>query len=96
MRIYFRQIIPGLIGGALAAFFMVHIVAGDRGLLSMRRLTEELARDKASLAEVRRQEAAYARRVHLLSPKGLDQDMLEESARSILGYAEPADLVAFQ
>jgi cell division protein FtsB len=47
----------------------------------------------ADLNEAKTERERWERRVGLLKSDGLDPDMLDEQARSLLGYADPHDLV---
>lgn len=81
--------------GSLAAtvYFALHAVYGTHGLLARSRLIERsemLEREIASLEAVRR---SLRRDVALLSTEPPHHDLVEEIARSVLGFAGPADFI---
>ena len=81
--------------GCLAAtvYFVSHAVTGTHGLLARTRLidrSEILEREIAGLEAVRRR---LRRDVALLSTEPPHPDLVEETARAVLGFVAPADLV---
>lgn len=84
--------------GSLSAtvYFALHAVYGTHGLLARSRLIERyemLEREIASQEAVRRR---LRRDVTLLSTEPPHPDMVEEIARSVLGFADPADLIVLE
>jgi len=82
-----------ILGVSLMCYFGYHLVQGERGLLSWLRLTQEVKLTHARLADLDGEREALDRRVSLLRPDRLDPDMLDERARFLLDYVDPADLV---
>jgi cell division protein FtsB len=86
-----------LLGGlAASAYFVHHTISGTYGLAARSRLTERssmLEREIASLEAVRRR---LRRDVELLATEPPDPDLVEEFARSVLGFAKPADLTLIE
>ncbi len=84
------------IGLVLMMYFSYHAVAGNRGWFALVDL--EARRDALTqeLAIVRRDRERFERRVDLLDRGQIDPDLLEESARSTLGYVQPGDLVIYR
>jgi cell division protein FtsB len=97
LRIRTRNVVlPTLaVVAAIAAvlYFAWHGVNGDRGVLALRTLEREVAVARTELDRVRGQREALERRVHLLYPQSLDPDMLDESARRLLNYGLPDEIV---
>lgn len=86
---------PVVLLGSLAAtvYFATHAVTGTHGLLARTRLIERsatLEREIAGLEAVRRR---LRQDVALLSTEPPHPDLVEETARSVLGFVSPADLV---
>ncbi|MDA0366989.1 MAG: septum formation initiator family protein [Proteobacteria bacterium] len=79
----------------MVAYFGISFVQGDRGLLAWIRLNDEIAVAKADLGEVQVQRALMEHRTQLLRPDGLDLDMLDERARSLLGFADRDEIVLY-
>jgi cell division protein FtsB len=75
------------------AYFGVNAYSGNRGLVAsqdLERRIVQLTGEKAGLAQERER---WEQRVRLLKPESIDPDLLDELARSRLGYAGPNDLV---
>ena len=74
-------------------YFAYHALQGERGLVVWLKLSHEIAQTKAELEAVQDERQAIERRVALLKPDGLDRDVLDERARSVLGLAHPDEVV---
>lgn len=82
--------------GLLAiAYFAFHAMHGDRGVLAWRHLDQKVREAHAELDAVRAERERLEHRVRLLHPQSLDQDMLDESVRRVLGYGRPDEIVIF-
>lgn len=82
-----------LICTALTAYFAFHAVSGRHGLSARSRLVERshaLEREIKGLEAVR---LKLKRDVVLLAPDVPHPDMVEEIARTTLGYVQPGDKV---
>ena len=69
-------------------YFCYHYVSGNRGLFAYNKLKSESAILDDRLMSLQQQNNALHRRVTLLRKDNIDQDMLDEQARTILGYGE--------
>jgi len=88
-----RQIAGSLLGVITIGYFAYHAVEGERGLRSyfaLRHATTVAAED---LVTLRAEREALEQRVRLLRPDGLDLDMLDERARSVLGLVQDDEIV---
>jgi cell division protein FtsB len=74
-------------------YFGFHMLTGERGLLSARQRQLTLAVKTQELSELRRERQDLESRARLLSNASLSADLLEERARSLLGYVGPRDYV---
>lgn len=74
-------------------YFTFHLVQGERGIISMWRLQSQLAYSESQLAALREDRKDLEKHVQLLRPDHIDQDMLDEQARSTLGYAAPNEIM---
>lgn len=88
-----QQIIGPIIAISLMVYFIYHMIQGERGLLSWRRLSHkiELAEDK--LQKVQKEQSQLEQRVQLMRPNSLDPDMLEEQAREKLNFARKDEVI---
>jgi cell division protein FtsB len=73
-------------------YFAVNAFTGNHGLRAQADLDQQLAAMQAELATIKAERAVWERRVALLRSDGIDPDMLDERARSLIGYADPRDL----
>ncbi len=87
-----------LTAGLLLALFYVgqNTLAGRHGLLALIEKRQEIKLLEVELAEAQSARARLERDVLLLSPPYVDQDLLDERARSELGYAREGELVIFR
>lgn len=82
-----------VLGCLVVGYFAYHLVEGDRGLLAMRYLKQEIVQTRQELGRVEGQRRTMEARVALLRPSGLDPDILDERARIMLNLAGPGDIV---
>jgi len=71
-------------------------LAGERGLLSFIDKNQEIRVLELELAQIREERSHIARNVELLSPPYVDEDLLDERARSELGFARDDEIVIFR
>ena len=74
-------------------YFGFHMLTGERGLLLTHHREQVLLAKGQELAEVRKQRMELEARARLLSDDSLSADLLEERARSLLGFVGPRDYV---
>ena len=92
----FARLRPYLPTAALAfliVYFGFHAFTGERGLLSSTQRDAALAAKSKELADLRTQRQDLEARALLLRDSSLSADLLEERARSLLGFAHPNDYV---
>lgn len=77
----------------LIVYFGFHAFTGERGLLSSTQRDATLAAKSQELAQLRTQRQDLEARARLLRDTSLSADLLEERARSLLGFAHPNDYV---
>jgi len=87
-----------LTAGLLIALFAVgqNALTSQHGLLALMEKRQEIKLLEVELTSVEADRARIARDVELLSPPYVDQDLLDERARSELGYAREGELVIFR
>jgi cell division protein FtsB len=74
-------------------YFAFNAYSGDRGLKAKADLESETAALSQELAVLRSERAEWEHRVSLLRSVQLDPDLLDEQARSLLGYAHLNDVI---
>ena len=88
-----RPFLPTAVLLLLIVYFALNAFSGERGLLSSNERDETLIAKTKELAQVRRQREDLESRARLLRDTSLSADLLEERARSLLGFADPRDYV---
>ncbi len=88
----------GILAVLIAAFAYTghNALNGDRGLLALVDNTQEIAALEIELARLEGEHARMARDVDLLSPPNVDRDLLDERARSELGFVRENEQVIFR
>ncbi|WP_312164564.1 septum formation initiator family protein [Phenylobacterium sp.] len=89
----FRSYLPTAALLLLICYFGYHAFAGERGLLSSTQRDAALAAKSKELSELRAQRQDLEARARLLRDSSLSADLLEERARSLLGFGHPNDYV---
>src|SRR4051812_21248967 len=79
--------VAGLIG-----YFWANAYSGNNGLRAKQNLDLQIAQLTIEANMLKADRATWERRVALLKSESLDPDMLDERARFLLDYAEPADV----
>lgn len=87
-------VVPALCAG-LVAYFTIHAVQGQHGLLAWVQVAQQIERVRTDLAVAQAARAALEQKVALLRPDTLDRDMLDEQVRRVLGYVRPDEFVIF-
>jgi cell division protein FtsB len=88
-----RPYLPTAALALLIFYFGVHAFTGERGLLSSTQRDAALAAKTQELQRLNAQRTDLEARARLLRDASLSADLLEERARSLLGYADPKDYV---
>jgi cell division protein FtsB len=78
---------------AFIGYFAVNAFTGNHGLRAQQDLDQQLAAMQRELATIKAERAVWERRVALLRSERIDPDMLDERARTLIGYVDPRDLV---
>lgn len=85
-------LVPGLFA-LVAAYFVLHAIHGDRGLLARERHQAILAEARQALAEAEAERDALERRVAGLRGGRIERDTLEERARGLLNLYARDEIV---
>jgi cell division protein FtsB len=84
---------PTVILGFLIFYFGFHALTGERGLLATQRRQETLAARQRELDALLHEKHELEVRARLLDNHSLSADLLEERARTLLGFVGPNDYV---
>ncbi len=93
MVAHLRPYLPTALFAILIFYFGYHALTGDRGLLHGAVREETLASRSLELRALRAEREDLETRVRYLRDDNLSRDLLEERARTVLGFADPRDYV---
>jgi cell division protein FtsB len=82
-----------IFAAAFIGYFGVNAFTGNHGLRAQIDLDQQMASMQEELRQLKAERALWERRVALLRSDRIDPDMLDERARSLIGYVDPRDLV---
>ncbi|HEV2531651.1 FtsB family cell division protein [Phenylobacterium sp.] len=88
-----RSYLPTAALALLIVYFAANAFTGEQGLLSSNQRDATLMEKTQELAALQAQREDLEKRAHLLRDTSLSADLLEERARSLLGFADPRDYV---
>jgi cell division protein FtsB len=89
----FRPYLPTAALAFLIFYFGFHAFTGDRGILTSDQRNATLIAKRQELANLQAERAELELRARLMRDTSLSADLLEERARSLLGYSDPRDYV---
>ena len=93
-RILWASILP-VVSFALIGYFGFYSIYGEHGLLTLVTLKSQLEVAQTERDAIRSEREKLARRVVRMRPDSLDPDLLDEEARSSLGYMAPGEITIF-
>ena len=88
-----RPYLPTAFLAFLIFYFGFHAFTGDRGLLTSAQREQTLQAKTQELVRLKTERQDLEARARLLRDSSLSADLLEERARSLLGYSDPRDYV---
>ena len=77
----------------LVLYFLFHLIQGGRGVMTLRSLESSLEESTVELALLKEEHDKLAHRVDLMKPGAVCPDLLEEQAKTVLGYAQPNEKI---
>ncbi|MBR7158569.1 MAG: septum formation initiator family protein [Alphaproteobacteria bacterium] len=89
----FKVMWPILIGLIICLYFGYHVFRGERGIMTWLEVRQELAQKTILAEEIAAKRLYWEQKVKHLSPKSLDLDVLDESARDILNMGREGDYI---
>jgi cell division protein FtsB len=93
LRSFLTALCLYVLAALLIGYFGVNAFSGDRGLKAQQDIDQQVASLSADLGRLKHEREQLERRVALLKSNNLDPDMLDESARALLGEVDVNDLV---
>ena len=82
----FRQNLIVFIGVCLSLYFCYHLIAGERSYLRLISLNHQISTTEKKHKEEFAQREALEQKVVMMRPGTVNRDLLEEQARSVLGF----------
>jgi cell division protein FtsB len=92
-RYVVRRNILMIIGLSLCAYFGWHIIAGERSTFRLMSLERQITKAETEFQKTKTQREQLESKVIKMRPGSIDPDLLEERARSVLGYARPDEQI---
>ncbi|PZQ15100.1 MAG: hypothetical protein DI565_10900 [Ancylobacter novellus] len=92
-RMVAAQFALWLVAAGAVTYFGQQAYVGDHGLVASKAMQDEIASLETRLADLKTERSSVEHRIDLLSAERLDPDLLDEQARSDLGWLSPADRV---
>jgi cell division protein FtsB len=89
----YKRLLINTILSLLLIYFVFHSFYGNRGIISYFTLSQKLQKSYSELESLRAERVELEHKVKLLRPESLDQDMLDQEARRVLGIASPKEQV---
>jgi len=93
LRVRAGQITGPVVGMTIVVYFAYHAMQGDRGLIALGALRQDVDQLQAQVLDARAERMDMERRVYALRSESLDPDLLEERARHMLGYGYGDEVV---
>jgi cell division protein FtsB len=88
-----KSLIANVITSLLLIYFIFHSIYGNKGIIAYFKLSQQLEKTYSDLETLRAKRVEIEHKVKLLRPESLNQDMLDEKARQVLGLASPKEQV---
>ncbi|MBW3560656.1 MAG: septum formation initiator family protein [Proteobacteria bacterium] len=88
-----RPFAPTALLAFLVFYFGLHALTGERGVLAQSERVATLASKTAELNRIRAVRKDLEARAYLLRDEHISADLLEERARTLLGFSDPRDYV---
>jgi cell division protein FtsB len=82
-----------VLAALLIGYFGVNAYSGNRGLKAKQDIDRQMASLSDELHRLQLEQHLWERRIDLLKSDGIDPDMLDERARTLLDDADPDDLI---
>jgi cell division protein FtsB len=95
-RYILRRNLLAVIGICISFYFSYHLIAGQRGYLSLVSLEHHIKRASVDYAQNKSERERLEKKVIMMRPGSIDRDLLEERARHVLGYRFADELILIQ
>ncbi len=90
-----RVVMGPVIGASLLLYIGYHAVQGEHGLIAYWQMSRLVDQAREISVQLTRERETLEHRVRLLHPQTLDEDMLDERVRLMLGYGRADEKIIF-
>ena len=90
-----RQVAGSFFGGILVAYFLFHMVQGERGLFAWVQLNQQIDHKERENKNLLAERVAWENKIKLMRTESLDADLLDERVRLMMGFSNKDEAVIF-
>ncbi|MEC9022387.1 MAG: septum formation initiator family protein [Pseudomonadota bacterium] len=90
-----RQVAGSFFGGILVAYFLFHMVQGERGLFAWVQLNQQIGQKERENKNLLAERVAWENKIKLMRTESLDADLLDERVRLMMGFSNKDEAVIF-
>lgn len=90
-----RQVAGSFFGGILVAYFLFHMVQGERGLFAWVQLNQQIDQEERENKNLLAERVAWENKIKLMRTDSLDADLLDERVRLMMGFSGKDEAVIF-
>ncbi len=90
-----RQVAGSFFGGILVAYFLFHMVQGERGLFAWVQLNQQIDQEERENKNLLAERVAWENKIKLMRTESLDADLLDERVRLMMGFSSKDEAVIF-
>ena len=90
-----RQVAGSFFGGILVAYFLFHMVQGERGLFAWVQLNQQIDQKEREYKNLLAERVAWENKIKLMRTESLDADLLDERVRLMMGFSSKDEAVIF-
>jgi len=90
-----RQVAGSFFGGILVAYFLFHMVQGERGLFAWVQLNQQIDQKERENKHLQAERVAWENKIKLMRTDSLDADLLDERVRLMMGFSNKDEAVIF-
>ena len=82
-------------GGIMVAYFLFHMVQGERGLFAWVQLNQQILQKEVENNKLFAERVAFENKIKLMRSESLNADLLDERVRLMTGFSKKDEAVIF-
>ena len=90
-----RHITGSILGALLFAYFVMHAIQGDCGLLAWLQIRQQIAAAEVHFSVSQGERERWEQRIALLRRNAMNRDMLDERVRSVTGFVKKDEILVY-